>query len=210
MRICQLCILLSVVLTSAIASDIKLHREKKNRSSAIKRIAFPRAKGESPAIDAPGNVNTNNNHGFEMTAVDEVKTNDKETESPTTTVPPSTFNSRLIGCDHFECLLSKYEVLKTSGGYVFTKATSNVFYKPSTKCGWLADPRFLCWLDEFDITVKGYGFNCVRKKYKKTPEFSTLHYNDVFQIGVPKNEIEGYTYEDLFGEYEYGDYDYGK
>ena len=63
-------------------------------------------------------------------------------------------NENIIPCDTFICLLEKFEIMKTQDGFLLNKLT------PQTQQG-TQQPKctdLLCWLNQFSIKPKSYGF----------------------------------------------------
>ena len=123
------------------------------------------------------------------------------TTTTTTTTPPSR-NARLIGCENFQCVILKFELLKTRSGFLLTRLTEAEFPSSSTdSCSGAEtlDPNFVCWLDSFKINEKGYGFELISNSAN-----SDFDYEDgIFQLGQPRNRsATPLKMSDIFGNYQ--------
>ena len=70
-----------------------------------------------------------------------------------------------LGCQNFVCLLSKYDLMKTSTGYILTPQEDS--QQPATKSG-KECKRFECWLAQFTSEEKSYGWELTFKPTKKS------------------------------------------
>lgn len=70
-----------------------------------------------------------------------------------------------LGCQNFVCLLSKFDLMKTSTGYILTPQEDS---QPVAKSGGGKEcRRFDCWLAQFTSEEKSYGWELTFKPNKK-------------------------------------------
>lgn len=67
-----------------------------------------------------------------------------------------------IGCPNFVCLLSKFDLLKSEGGYILTPLEDFPVRKVNKDC-----KKYDCWLGQFDAKEKSYGWELTYKPAKE-------------------------------------------
>ena len=107
-------------------------------------------------------------------------------------------------CASFECLLDKFEVMRTSNGYLLNKIPQRADGRPSaadeSPCKNLA-----CWLQKFNLKSTSYGYELSFKENTQTPENSEVQKFGAFmtklrsasQSTVSHSEISSRNFRDI-------------
>lgn len=116
------------------------------------------------------------------TTTSTTSTTTSTTPTPATEpVPESSFDLQSkLQCQHFVCLLSKYDLLKTSNGYILRQEPSE--FNVESDC-----QSFSCWLSQYKLEEKDFGFELISTTSSNiTDEYSPEMMDDseIFQFGV--------------------------
>lgn len=94
-------------------------------------------------------------------------------------------------CDNFNCLVEKFELLKTeTGGYLLKEQE---FQTSSNLC-----QNFDCWIEKFNIEQTSYGFELKLKKEEEETQQEESIFKSIFKTSSQNNPNQPQRHQTSF------------